>query len=79
VVGEPEDGIGLRDQPADIRGDRLPERRRAEAEAAVGNHDIRHTRLSDGDSLAMLAVSDVLDVVPESGPDSPPRRRGRGG
>ncbi|MFH6782566.1 MULTISPECIES: hypothetical protein [Methylobacterium] len=36
--------------------------------ANVGNHDIRHTRLSDGDSLAMLAVSDVLDVVPESGP-----------
>ncbi len=36
--------------------------------ANVGNHDIRHTRLSDGDSLAMLAVSDVLDAVPESGP-----------
>ncbi|MGY2050867.1 hypothetical protein [Methylobacterium sp. JK268] len=36
--------------------------------ANVGNHDIRHTRLSDGDSLAVLAVSDVLDVVPESGP-----------
>ncbi|GJD49850.1 hypothetical protein OPKNFCMD_2585 [Methylobacterium crusticola] len=36
--------------------------------ANVGNHDIRHTRLSDGDSLAMLAVSDVLDVVAESGP-----------
>ncbi|ACL61950.1 hypothetical protein [Methylobacterium nodulans] len=36
--------------------------------ANVGNHDIRHTRLSDGDSLAVLAVSDVLDVAPESGP-----------
>ncbi|MEH3146675.1 MAG: hypothetical protein PGN34_15290 [Methylobacterium frigidaeris] len=35
--------------------------------ANVGNHDIRHTRLSDGDSLAVLALSDVLDVAPESG------------
>ncbi|MFE1602539.1 hypothetical protein [Methylobacterium sp. ID0610] len=36
--------------------------------ANVGNHDIRHTRLSDGDSLAVLAVSDVIDVGPEAGP-----------
>lgn len=36
--------------------------------ANVGNHDIRHARLSDGDSLAVLALSDVLDAVPESGP-----------
>ncbi|WP_298966617.1 hypothetical protein [uncultured Methylobacterium sp.] len=36
--------------------------------ANVGNHDIRHTRLSDGDSLAVLALADVLDVAPESGP-----------
>ncbi|ACA20555.1 hypothetical protein M446_6289 [Methylobacterium sp. 4-46] len=36
--------------------------------ANVGNHDIRHTRLSDGDSLAVLAVSDVLDAAAESGP-----------
>ncbi|KMO39943.1 hypothetical protein VQ02_08845 [Methylobacterium variabile] len=45
--------------------------------ANVGNHDIRHTRLSDGDSLAMLAVSDVLDVVPESGPAAHYRVDGR--
>ncbi|TGE01196.1 hypothetical protein [Methylobacterium nonmethylotrophicum] len=45
--------------------------------ANVGNHDIRHTRLSDGDSLAMLAVSDVLDVVPESGPAAHYRADGR--
>jgi metallophosphoesterase superfamily enzyme len=36
--------------------------------ANVGNHDIGHTRLSDGDSLAVLALSDVLDVVAVSGP-----------
>jgi hypothetical protein len=41
---------------------------RHRALANVGNHDIRHTRLSDGDSLAMLAVGDVLDVTPDSGP-----------
>ena len=34
----------------------------------TGNHDMRNTRLSDGDSLAMLAASDVLDVVALSGP-----------
>jgi len=34
----------------------------------VGNHDIEHTRLSEGDTLAMLAVSDVIDAVAESGP-----------
>lgn len=34
----------------------------------VGNHDTAHTRLSTGDSLAMLAVSDVLDAVATSGP-----------
>jgi len=45
--------------------------------ANVGNHDIRHTRLSDGDSLAMLAVSDVLDVVAESGPAALYRVGGR--
>lgn len=45
--------------------------------ANVGNHDIRHTRLSDGDSLAMLAVSDVLDAVPEAGPAAHYRVEGR--
>lgn len=33
----------------------------------VGNHDIRHTMLSDGDSLALFGLSDVLDVVAVSG------------
>jgi hypothetical protein len=36
--------------------------------ANVGNHDIAHTRLSDGDSLAVLGLCDVLDVVAMSGP-----------
>ena len=36
--------------------------------ANVGNHDIAHTTLSDGDSLAVLALSDVLDVAAASGP-----------
>lgn len=34
----------------------------------VGNHDMVHTTLSDGDSLALLALSDVVDVVSLSGP-----------
>ncbi|KAA2237636.1 metallophosphoesterase family protein [Salinarimonas soli] len=34
----------------------------------VGNHDIAHTRLSDGDSLAVLGLCDVVDVVSGSGP-----------
>jgi len=34
----------------------------------VGNHDIRHTTLSDGDTLALLGLCDVVDVVPASGP-----------
>jgi len=34
----------------------------------TGNHDIRNTALTDGDTLAMLAASDVLDVVASSGP-----------
>lgn len=33
----------------------------------VGNHDIAHTALSDGDSLAVLGLSDVIDVVAASG------------
>ncbi len=36
--------------------------------ANVGNHDIRHTTLSDGDSLAVLGAADVLHVVARSGP-----------
>jgi hypothetical protein len=34
----------------------------------VGNHDIEHTSLSDGDTLALLGLCDVLDVVSRSGP-----------
>jgi hypothetical protein len=34
----------------------------------VGNHDIQHTTLSDGDTLALLGLCDVVDVVPSSGP-----------
>ncbi|MET0746446.1 MAG: metallophosphoesterase [Microvirga sp.] len=34
----------------------------------VGNHDIRHTTLSDGDTLALLGLCDVVDVVSSSGP-----------
>jgi hypothetical protein len=36
--------------------------------ANVGNHDIAHARLSDGDSLAVLGLCDVLDVAAASGP-----------
>lgn len=36
--------------------------------ANVGNHDVAHARLSDGDSLALLALADVLDVAAEAGP-----------
>jgi DNA repair exonuclease SbcCD nuclease subunit len=35
--------------------------------ANVGNHDMAHTRLSDGDSLAVLGLCDVIDVVAGSG------------
>ncbi|HEY8382020.1 MAG TPA: metallophosphoesterase [Microvirga sp.] len=34
----------------------------------VGNHDIQHTTLSDSDSLALLGLCDVIDVVARSGP-----------
>jgi len=34
----------------------------------VGNHDMAHTTLSDGDSLALLGLCDVVDVVASSGP-----------
>ncbi len=34
----------------------------------VGNHDMAHTRLSDGDSLAVLGLCDVVDVAAGSGP-----------
>lgn len=34
----------------------------------VGNHDIQHTALTDGDTLALLGVCDVVDVVAASGP-----------
>lgn len=36
--------------------------------ANVGNHDKAHTRLSDGDSLAVLALADVLDLRADGGP-----------
>ena len=48
----------------------------------VGNHDIEHTTLSDGDSLALLGLCDVVDVVSRSGPavelQLPDRRLGIG-
>ncbi|AWM88226.1 metallophosphoesterase [Microvirga sp. 17 mud 1-3] len=34
----------------------------------VGNHDIRHMTLTDGDSLALLGLCDVVDVVAASAP-----------
>jgi DNA repair exonuclease SbcCD nuclease subunit len=34
----------------------------------VGNHDIQHTMLTDGDSLALLGLCDVVDVVATSAP-----------
>ena len=34
----------------------------------VGNHDMTHTTLSDGDSLALLGLCDVIDVAPACGP-----------
>jgi len=34
----------------------------------VGNHDIRNTRLTDGDSLAVLAETGLIQVTTESGP-----------
>lgn len=33
----------------------------------VGNHDIQHTLLSDGDSLAVLKIAGVLAVIAQSG------------
>jgi hypothetical protein len=36
--------------------------------ANVGNHDIEHTVLSDGDSLTLLQAAGVLAVVAHSGP-----------
>jgi len=34
----------------------------------VGNHDIQHTTLTDGDTLALLGLCDVVDVVAASSP-----------
>ncbi|WP_114947948.1 metallophosphoesterase family protein [Microvirga calopogonii] len=34
----------------------------------VGNHDIQHTTLTDSDSLALLGLCDVVDVVAASAP-----------
>lgn len=34
----------------------------------VGNHDIQHTTLTDGDTLALLGLCDVVDVVSTSAP-----------
>ncbi|QFU15535.1 metallophosphoesterase [Microvirga thermotolerans] len=34
----------------------------------VGNHDIRHMTLTDGDTLALLGLCDVVDVVAASAP-----------
>jgi hypothetical protein len=43
----------------------------------AGNHDMAHTRLGDGDSLAMLGLADVLDVAAASGPAARFRIDGR--
>ena len=34
----------------------------------VGNHDIQHTTLTDGDTLSLLGICDVVDVVATSAP-----------
>jgi DNA repair exonuclease SbcCD nuclease subunit len=34
----------------------------------VGNHDVEHTILTDGDTLALLGLCDVVDVVSTSAP-----------
>lgn len=34
----------------------------------VGNHDIQHTTLTDGDTLALLGLCDVVDVAAASAP-----------
>lgn len=34
----------------------------------VGNHEIQHTTLTDGDTLALLGLCDVVDVVAASAP-----------
>jgi DNA repair exonuclease SbcCD nuclease subunit len=34
----------------------------------VGNHDIQHTTLTDSDTLALLGICDVVDVVATSAP-----------
>ncbi len=48
----------------------------------VGNHDIQHTTLTDGDTLALLGLCDVVDVVAASAPVAEfqigPRRLGVG-
>jgi DNA repair exonuclease SbcCD nuclease subunit len=48
----------------------------------VGNHDIQHTTLTDSDSLALLGLCDVVDVVATSAPVTEfqigPRRIGVG-
>jgi hypothetical protein len=43
----------------------------------TGNHDMTHTTLSDGDSLALLGLCDVVDVVSDSGPVRSVRIGGR--
>jgi hypothetical protein len=43
----------------------------------VGNHDMAHTTLSDGDSLALLGLCDVVDVAASSGPVASIRMKGQ--
>lgn len=43
----------------------------------VGNHDIQHTTLTDGDTLALLGLCDVVDVVAASAPVVDLRMGGR--
>jgi hypothetical protein len=57
-----------RDEALKARLIRILKQFRLRPLANVGNHDMAHTTLCDGDSLALLGLADVIDVVALSGP-----------
>lgn len=65
LLGDLFDRCGEDDLPTLSRLIRLLRRFDHRPVANTGNHDIRNTRLAEGDTLEMMAGTDVLDVVAE--------------
>jgi len=68
ILGDLFDRASEPDEALKARLIRLFKQFRHRPIANVGNHDIEHTMLSDGDSLAVLGLCDVVDVVALSAP-----------